>query len=278
MQALQPLFPDTILHIYCLRGDLPGLSVFPDGFLGNWQEDGYSFLFFVEPQDDFVAGLLGSSGELELEDRFTMSYRQWQGGFVEPLKIGRFLLTPAWLIRSAADHEIVLRFDPGLVFGNGTHPTTLACLAAIEIACAGGKIGRMLDLGTGSGLLALAAARLGCPRVVAVDNNLLAARTAQRNVLLNGLAEQVLVACGLARSFAAVPADLLVANIGIQVLREMLSCLDLSAQRWIVLSGLQSRDAQELSVILHDLDIVVLKHWKSREHWHTLLCITRSGR
>ncbi|MGA7277861.1 MAG: hypothetical protein WBW79_07985, partial [Desulfocapsaceae bacterium] len=99
VQTTKPLFPDTMLHIYCLKGHPPQVSDGPGDFLGTWQEDGYSFLFFLQPRQRFVDTLLETHGELELTDYLTMTYRQWQGDFVEPLKIGRFVLTPPWLKR-----------------------------------------------------------------------------------------------------------------------------------------------------------------------------------
>ena len=279
MRKNQPLLPDTILTIYCLKGCLPAhFDSDIDGFLGNWEEDDYSFLFFRQPDESFVEALLDQGSRLELEDRFTMTYRDWQGGFGEPVKIGRFLLNPPWLKRVADKGDIALNFDPGLVFGNGTHPTTLACLAAIEIACSGSKIERMLDLGTGTGLLALVGAKLGCKEIIAVDNNMLAARTAANNVKINDLGHQILVANGLAQAFVTTPSDLLVANIGSPVLQEILLDDHVFLHRWLVLSGLQNEEVHKIRTLLADLDILVLKHWQSDGVWNTILAITRDGR
>lgn len=274
----QPLLPDTELTIYCLKGDLSRVDIDVKGFLGNWEDDGYSFLFFRESSDFSITRFLDRHGEFELEERFTMTYREWQGGFAEPVKIGKFLLNPPWLKRVAADDEIALTFDPGLVFGNGTHPTTLACLTAVEIACAGGKVGRMVDLGTGTGLLALAAARLGCSEVFGVDNNMLAAATAENNRKLNRLESSMLIINGLAQTFASLPSDLLVANIGYRVLVDILTKQNLQHQRWLVLSGLQNSEAEKIVRILSDLDVLILKHWQSDAIWNTILAITKDGR
>ena len=84
--------------------------------------------------------------------------------------------------------KLSILLDPGLVFGTGTHPTTRDCLDALELAAGSKKFNTVLDLGTGTGLLALAAAKLGSKGVVAADLNLLAAKTAERNVKLNHLA------------------------------------------------------------------------------------------
>jgi len=277
-RAIQPLLPDTGLTIYFLKGDLSAVEIDSADFLGNWQDDGYSFLFFRDEADFSVERFLQDHPDFVLEDSFTMTYREWQGGFAETVKIGRFLLNPPWLKRVAADDEIALTFDPGLVFGNGTHPTTLACLTAVEIACAGGKVRRMIDLGTGTGLLALAAARLGCDQVIGVDDNMLAAATAENNRKLNRLEESFMVVNGDARSFASIPADLLVANIGYRVMADILTAENMKQQRWLVLSGLQNREAESILAQLAELDALVLKHWQSDNIWNTILAITSDGR
>lgn len=275
--STQPLLPDTELTIYCLKGDLSSVAIDAEGFLGNWQDDGYSFLFFRDASDFSIQRFLDIHSECALEDQFSMTYRDWQGGFANPVTIGRFLLNPPWLKRVAGDDEIALTFDPGLVFGNGTHPTTLACLTAVEIACAGGKVNRMIDLGTGTGLLALAAAKLGCAEVIGIDNNMLAAATAENNRKLNDLESSFLVINGLAQTFASLPSDLLVANIGYRVLVDILTEKNLKHQRWLILSGLQNSEAESILDILAELDVLVLKHWQSDNIWNTILAITKDG-
>ncbi|NNK13403.1 MAG: methyltransferase [Desulfofustis sp.] len=270
----QMLLPDNVLSIYCLKGELTISDLDIAGFIGNWEDDGYCFLFFRQPADEAVERLLGKHPGLILEDQFTMTYRQWQGGFEGPLKIGRFILSPPLLKKVAQGDEIGLKFDPGLVFGNGTHPTTLACLTAIEIACAGGKVERMLDLGTGTGLLALAGASLGCRQVLAIDNNMLAAVTASQNIRINNLQQRVLAVNGLAQTFVDLPSDLLVANIGYPVLKELLTAESVRHHHWLVLSGLQTSEVENILKFLEKLNVVVLKHWHSETVWNTLLAIT----
>jgi ribosomal protein L11 methyltransferase len=269
------LLPDTMLSIYCLKGRVSDRQTFPPGFLGNWQEDDHSFLFFRELQPDFIADLLHEDAALTLVDYYYLSYRQWQGTTVEPLRIGRFLVTPPWLRAVAGPGEYLVVLDPGLVFGNGTHPTTCACLAAMEIACRAGSVDRLLDLGTGTGLLALAGVKLGCRQVVAVDVNLLAARTTHRNVMLNDAQDRVIVVNGRAEAWSGVAADLLVANIGYPVLRDIITGDEFLKQKWFVLSGLQTREAEKLRALLEELPVVVLRHWRTGSLWHTFLGYVR---
>lgn len=272
---MEHLLPETMLSIYCLKGRLSDRRTFPRGFLGDWQEDGPSFLFFREPQPDFIAGLLREDTTLALVDQYRMSYREWQGTTIEPFRVGRFLITPPWIRAAAGPDEYRVVLDPGVVFGTGTHPTTCACLAAMEIACRAGSVSRLLDLGTGTGLLALAGVQLGCRQVIAVDANLLAARTAQRNVLLNNAQDRVMVVNGRAEAMCGVAADLLVANIGYPVLRPLVTSDAFLQQKWFVLSGLQTGEAEKIQALLEALPAVVLRHWHTDRLWHTFLGCVR---
>jgi ribosomal protein L11 methyltransferase len=99
------------------------------------------------------------------------------------------VIVPSWVEYAPEGHEVVIRLDPGMAFGTGLHPSTRLCLQVIErLAHRGAAV---LDVGTGSGILSIAAAKLGCSPVVALDTDPLAVQVAQENVELNGVAEQV---------------------------------------------------------------------------------------
>ncbi len=113
----------------------------------------------------------------------------WKANF-HPIRIGRrLMIVPAWLHPPLAPDDVAVRLDPGLAFGTGTHPTTQLCLQAIERHLKPGA--RLLDLGTGSGILAIAAARLGAGPVLGVDIDAEAVRVARENAAANGVAGQV---------------------------------------------------------------------------------------
>jgi ribosomal protein L11 methyltransferase len=119
-----------------------------------------------------------------------------------PIRVGeRILIKPAWIEVEAQVDEIVIEMDPGMAFGTGTHPTTQLCLLACEQAIRPGM--SVADLGTGSGILAIAAARLGASEVAAVDVDEKAVQIAQENVSRNRVAEQVTVGKGSAAELAA---------------------------------------------------------------------------
>jgi ribosomal protein L11 methyltransferase len=118
----------------------------------------------------------------------------WKVNF-KPLRIGRrLLIVPSWETPQPHEGDIVLRLDPGMAFGTGGHETTRLCLELLEQIMDSMPpllSPAVLDLGTGSGILAMAAVQLGAGRVCAVDIDPLAVEVARENLLINGLSEQV---------------------------------------------------------------------------------------
>ena len=107
-----------------------------------------------------------------------------------PFRVGRRLMVvPAWLNPPLAAEDIPLRLDPGMAFGTGTHATTQLCLAAIESHLISGS--PVLDLGTGSGILAIAAAKLGAGPILALDIDPEAVRVARENIARDRAADKV---------------------------------------------------------------------------------------
>lgn len=100
------------------------------------------------------------------------------------LHIGRRLvIKPSWLVYHPRADEVVIELDPGMAFGTGLHPTTRMCLALVEDRVTQGAA--VLDIGTGSGILSIAAAKLGAAKVLALDLETIAVETATRNVAFN---------------------------------------------------------------------------------------------
>ena len=131
----------------------------------------------------------------------------------------RIVIRPSWLGYAPAPEDVVVKLDPGMAFGTGLHPTTQMCLVALEESVRPGV--EVLDIGTGSGILAITAARLGARHVLAVDNDSVAVKTARDNVAINSVQDTVSVTCG---SLAEVHGsyDLVVVNILAQVIVEMM--------------------------------------------------------
>jgi len=264
----QPPYKD--LWIYYLRGRVSGDPIVgAEDFIGNWEEAEDSFLFFKQPADGQVRALLDRQRHLILQDRFEMTYEEWQGGAMEPLCAGRLRVVPPWHAEAAALAEGDILLDPGVVFGTGTHPTTYDCLTALQMAFDAQPVADVLDLGTGTGLLALAAAHLGARRVLAVDLNRLAAQTARANVQINGMDRRVLVAQGNAMNFMDLSNDLMVSNIHYEVMRHLVAADGFTAQKQFILSGLLRTQAREIEYQLRRQPVEILRKWEHEHTWFT---------
>jgi ribosomal protein L11 methyltransferase len=126
-----------------------------------------------------------------------------------------------------------------------------------------------MDLGTGTGLLALAAARMGCPKILATDLTLLAARTAGRNVKLNGLHDRILVAQGDAEKFMDFTSDLVVSNIHYDVMKNLIRAKGFLKKKRFILSGLMRSEAARIESTLADLPVKIIRRWDQDGIWHT---------
>lgn len=134
--------------------------------------------------------------------------RAWMDQF-KPMPFGRRLWIYPWNIEPPQDDIVIVRLDPGLAFGSGTHPTTALCLEWLDGLDLAGK--RVIDFGCGSGILAIAALKLGALAAVGVDNDPQALIASADNAERNDVAERL--ALFLPDDFAGEPADILVANI-----------------------------------------------------------------
>jgi ribosomal protein L11 methyltransferase len=262
--------PYQDLYIYYLSGRFrPGRDFKPDHFIGIWEEGEFSFLFFTRPNMALVEATVDRLGGLELLDHYHMTYDQWQGSDIVPCRIGRFTISPPWFAVDKYNADTTIILDPGVVFGSGTHPTTRDCLGALQLAFEDLTIRSALDLGAGTGLLALAAARMGCPKVLAADLTLLAARTAQRNVRLNGLSERILVAQGDAEKFMDFTSDLVVSNIHYDVMKNLIRTPGFLKKKRFILSGLMRSEAARIESTLADLPVEIIRRWDQDGIWHT---------
>lgn len=115
----------------------------------------------------------------------------WKRHF-KPIEIGsRLLIKPSWIKRRTRKNQAVVVLDPGLSFGTGNHPTTSFCLHQLAACRHAGQAQAVLDIGTGSGILAIAAAKLGYAPVRAMDFDPEAVRVARKNALQNGVLKQL---------------------------------------------------------------------------------------
>lgn len=166
--------------------------------------------------------------------------RKTQAQFT-PIEIGeRLWVGPSW--HQPPGHRVAVQLDPGLAFGTGTHPTTRLVLAFLEHAVRGGE--RVLDYGCGSGILAIAAAKLGAASVDAVDVDPQAVETAAANALANGVALRV----SLPDALEPTSYDIVVSNILAQPLILLAPLLAARTARRgrLALSGILASQAGEV--------------------------------
>ena len=148
----------------------------------------------------------------------------WKAYFHTEKVGGLIVIKPAWEDYEASPDDIVIDLDPGAAFGTGTHPTTAMCIRELESAVKGGM--RIFDVGTGSGVLAVTAAKLGAGEVIAMDYDRTAAHVAQENVERNHVEDRVTTGVSdLLQSFTG-KADLIIANIIADIVIRLFDELD----------------------------------------------------
>jgi ribosomal protein L11 methyltransferase len=157
---------------------------------------------------------------------------EWKASW-QPVEIGRFIVAPPW--SEVNEDRLVIRIEPGMAFGTGTHETTRLCLKAIQKHFHGGNF---LDVGTGTGILAIAAAKMfPNARIEAVDIDADAVAIAEENARLNGVRSQIAFRVGSINEGSS-SADLVCANLTAPVIVELMPALRGATCGRLVLSGI----------------------------------------
>ncbi len=242
-------------------------------FLGTWVEEDTSFLFFSGPASSLVEQVKQKNPHISLVETYEMTCEQWHGDKIEPYFVEDFCIAPPWdrlkkEIKSAV-REILL--DPGVVFGTGRHQTTEDCLTLIHRLCTRETIRTVLDIGTGTGLLSLGAAALGCDRVLACDFNLLAVKTTLKNIRLNRFEAQILAFQAKGEEVICLPCDLLVANIHYDVMQHLIEHPAFLEKKYFILSGLLNSETTRIMASLATKKVHVIERRCPDGIWNTLL-------
>jgi ribosomal protein L11 methyltransferase len=184
----------------------------------------------------------------------------------------RMVIKPPWEKWAKKKDQIVIEIDPGMAFGTGTHPSTQMCLQLLEeLIPSFPKKPSLLDVGTGSGILSIAAHKLGIQKILAVDTDPVAIKCARANARANRIKEGVLFRAGsidgLKRTF-----DLVVANL---LPQEILSLADdlpgcVASQGLLILSGLLQKQKEEIAGVFVRHGFVVIDSRKSKG-WASLV-------
>lgn len=204
------------------------------------------------------------------EEDWSVSWREFFG----VVDTGRLVIVPSWIEHEVEPGQIAIMLDPGQAFGTGHHETTRLCLQTLSDLVMPGM--RVLDVGTGSGVLAIGSAKLGAASVDAIDIDPIAAEVAAENCAINGVAEQVAVTAGRLEP-AGQHYDLVVANISTEANISMGGVFAQVMKRGahLVLSGILSQDAAR---VIGAMETAGFVHRETREErdW-ALFHFTRAG-
>jgi ribosomal protein L11 methyltransferase len=173
---------------------------------------------------------------------------EWKRNW-KPVTAGRFIIAPPWSDIKQLNDQLLIRIEPGMAFGTGTHETTRLCLAAIEKHFAGGSF---LDVGTGTGILAIAAAKLfPGARIVACDTDADAVVIARENAAANDVSDAIEFHVGSVDDLTA-SADLVCANLTADVILQILpSLLNVTCGR-LILSGILDTQIDAITARLRE--------------------------
>jgi ribosomal protein L11 methyltransferase len=193
--------------------------------------------------------------------------------FIKPRRVGKsFWVTPPWLEPPKFHSRSVITIEPGMAFGTGTHATTRGCMEYLESIAARFAGGRFsaLDVGTGSGILAIALALLGAAEIMAIDNDPVALQVARENFRANKVAQRVRLS-GAQLSAIRRRFDVVVANLTAETIVELAGALEtkVAAKKFLVLSGILHKKANTVTRRFAG-SFRVLERKRSRE-WVTLL-------
>ncbi len=226
-------------------------------------EVGLKLVAILEPIEDLTITPLPEEQDWESE---------WRSHF-DLLRVGRHLvIKPTWIDYEEGPGDVLIELDPGMAYGTGYHPTTHTCLEALEDIVKPGMA--VLDVGTGSGILAITAAKLGASRVVALDIDPQAVRAARQNFRRTRVQKLVALTQGSVPHPLAGNGqfDVAVANISARAVGERAPHIlpTLTAGGYLIASGLMESQRQDVETVLVDLGFTFIKEWP-QEEWVTLV-------
>lgn len=186
-----------------------------------------------------------------------------------PQRIGRIVVVPSWLDEPIGADEIALRLDPGMAFGTGLHPTTRGCLALLQRM--GPMPERVLDVGSGSGILAIAALALGAGSVACLDTDPIAVDATLANAAVNGFASRIAATRGTLPAVADEQVPLVLANLVAAILVQLADRLaaHTAADGTLLASGIIAPRANEVVAALEGAGFAVAERLDDGE-WVSL--------
>ena len=234
---------------------------------------------YLEPGDSpvetlaLIAARMEAAGIPYTSETEGIEQEDWQNGwrkYYHPMDVGqRLAVVPSWQDYETSRVKLIL--DPGLAFGTGGHETTNLCLEVLDERVRGGE--RVLDIGTGSGILAIAALKLGAAVAEGVDIDPVAVRTAGENAALNGVADKLTVLVGDLSDKASGKYDIITANIVANAIMALAPSVPglMADDAVFIASGIIDSRKDEVIAALEAAGLAVLEV-KEKRGWECIVC------
>ena len=223
-----------------------------------------------------IAARMEAAGIAYAVETEGVEQEDWQNGwrkYYHPMDIGsRLAIVPSW--QEYDTDRVKLILDPGLAFGTGGHETTSLCMEALDERVQGGE--RVLDIGTGSGILAIAALKLGAAVAEGVDIDPVAVRTAGENAALNGVADKLTVLVGDLSDKASGKYDIITANIVANAIISLAPSVPglMAEGAAFIASGIIDSRKDEVIAALEKAGLSV-QEVKEKRGWECIVCKRR---
>ena len=220
-----------------------------------------------------IAARMEAAGIPYTSETEGVEQEDWQNGwrkYYHPMDVGqRLAVVPSWQDYETSRVKLIL--DPGLAFGTGGHETTNLCLEVLDERVRGGE--RVLDIGTGSGILAIAALKLGAAVAEGVDIDPVAVRTAGENAALNGVADKLTVLVGDLSDKASGKYDIITANIVANAIMALAPAVPglMADDAVFIASGIIDSRKDEVIAALEAAGLAVLEV-KEKRGWECIVC------
>jgi ribosomal protein L11 methyltransferase len=265
-----PEFSDSGIEVKDDAGDSVIKAYFPsEEKTGKVEESVRAYLTRLEN-----SGIQVGSKDIQIrvlhEEDWATNWKK----YFKPIQLGRRLvIKPAWESYEAELNQIIVEIDPGMAFGTGKHETTQLCLELLEENVSSGM--RILDVGTGSGILAIAAAKLGATQVLGLDTDPMALQYAQENVVKNAMQDRVSFQEGSLNTVELIHQsfDLMVVNIRPRVILSLLDFLKKykKPEGILILSGILQGERQEIAEVLKK-ESLKIREERFKGDWVALVC------